>query len=195
MIPVSLKQEPVNFNDTVRVPGQSFLSLNPHPKRDEWRPYWTKVLPNLRLEYKGICSYSATWIPHSTGSHSVDHFLPKDLYPFLAYEWNNFRYCSSRFNSRKRIKNILDPFTIQPGWFEINFNNMLIRPASHLSQSLKDEINNSIDILKLNSDDILVEERLIYLQDFETGEISFDYLQRKTPFIAYELVRQNIVIL
>jgi hypothetical protein len=72
---------------------------------------------------------------------------------------------------------------------------MLIRPASHLSQSLKDEINNSIDILKLNSDDILVEERLIYLQDFETGEISFDYLQRKTPFIAYELLRQNIVIL
>jgi hypothetical protein len=192
MIPISLKPEPANFDASVRIPGQNFLRSNPHPKHNEWKPYWTNALPDLRIAYNEICAYSATWIPHSTGGHSVDHFDSKTINPHLAYEWSNFRYCSSRFNSRKGVKTIADPFSIHYNWFEINFSNMLIQPADYLAPTIKNEINASIDILGLNSDDKLVEERLSYFQYFHNGDISFSYLERKAPFIAYELRRQGL---
>lgn len=192
MIPVTPKPEPTNFDDAVRQPGRAFLVQNPHPKYNEWKSYWTRALDDLRTAHDGICAYSATWIPHSVGSHSVDHFISKDASPHLAYEWSNFRYASGRFNGRKGTKNVLDPFLIGTGWFQINFNNMFIRPDPHLNDQQRREILDTIDTLHLNSDDKLVEERIGYVENFRNGHISFAYMQQKAPFIAFEMERQGL---
>ena len=192
MIPVTPKPEPTDFNNKVRQPGHAFLAQNPRPKNNEWKKYWTHALDDLRTAHDGICAYSATWIPHSVGSHSVDHFIPKDTSPNLAYEWSNFRYASGRFNGRKGTQTVLDPFLIGVGWFQINFNNMLISPAPHLNDRLRREISDTIDILHLNRDDKLVEERIGYVVNFRNGIISFAYMRQQAPFIAFEMERQGL---
>ena len=194
MIPVTPMPEPGSFDGKVRQPGRIFLVQTPNPNYKEWKgkDYWTRALDDLRIAYNGICAYSATWIPHSTGSQSVDHFSSKDLFPHLAYEWSNFRYSSGRFNGRKGNRIILDPFLIQAGWFQINFNTMFIRPDPNLGPQLQDQIIDAIDKLHLNRDDKLVEERIVYMQYLKGGQIDFKFLRQNAPFIAFELERQGL---
>ncbi len=196
MIQVAVKPEPPSFNVQVRIPGKAFLAVNPNPKNSkEWsnREYWQRSLPDLRSSYNKICSYCAQWIPHGTGSHSVDHFQPKSSRPDLAYEWSNLRYVSSRFNSRKRIKQIVDPFEIDGNWFELDFSSLFVHPNSQLDTATIDRIKLTIDILKLNEDDLLVEERQEYFTLYSTGDINFDYLKSRAPFIASEVIRQRVL--
>lgn len=193
MIPIALKPEPPNFSDTVRNPGQEFLKQVPNPTTKEWKEhaFWQKILPDMRRAYNSLCSYCATWIPHSTGSHSIDHFISKAVIPTLAYEWDNFRYVSSRFNSRKGTRFILDPIDIDYGWYTLDFCSFLIKPNSDLSEENRKLVSDTIDILKLNDDEKLVTERQTWFCDLLNGEINFDHLKKKAPFIAYELERQN----
>ncbi|MCP4370629.1 MAG: hypothetical protein GY797_21330 [Deltaproteobacteria bacterium] len=195
MIPVQPKPEPENFDQRVGKPGANFLKEVPQPTNSQWKgkEYWQKVLPDMRRAYYCTCAYCAQWIPHGTGNHSIDHFLPRSKYPELAYEWSNFRYVSSRFNSRKGIRTILDPFQIEEGWFVLDFISFFIEPDSNLPTNIQDAIRETIEVLRLNKDEDLVKERQTWFEDFQTGEISFSHLKKMSPFIAYELERQRLV--
>jgi hypothetical protein len=194
MLPVQPKPEPANFNRQVRTPGLAFLKTNPNPKSTEWKAYWQHALPDMKSQYNEICSYCATWIPHSTGSHSIDHFMSKQRFPKLAYEWSNFRYVSSRFNSRKGTRVILDPFTLQPGTFIIDFTTLFIKPNSNILNAREQQrAAETIRILRFNDDDELVRERLQYYQDYIRHLITLDFLERRAPFISFEIRRQNLV--
>ena len=193
MIPVQLQSEPEDFFERVTKDGKKFLLLNPQPTSQEWKgkEYWQRALPDMRQAYQRVCAYCCHWIPHSTGSHSIDHFVPKSQQPDLAYDWANFRYVSSRFNSRKGTKAILDPFKILNESFIIDFSSFLIHPNSDLSPDKQVEVRETIKCLKLNSDDDLVTERQTYFFEYQTGEISFEHLEKRAPFIAYEVLRQG----
>jgi len=193
VIPIKPKPEPSDFAKLVRKPGNSFLSITPHPTAQEWekRDYWRKALPAMSVSYKRICAYCAHWIPHSTGTHSIDHFIPKSIKPSLAYEWTNFRYVSSRFNSRKGVKTILDPFELQEGWVTLDLASFLLKPNRDLLSEQKQQVSDTIEILKLNSDDKLVQERQGWIEDFLSGQYTFAFLSEKAPFIASELLRQG----
>lgn len=195
MIPVQLQPEPEFFDRSVRTPGTKFLKEIPHPKSHQWRgkEYWQKALPDMRKVYQETCAYCAQKIPYGTGNHSIDHFLPKDNYPALAYEWSNFRYVSSRLNSYKGKHHILDPFEIEVGWFVLSFSSFFIEPNPTLSPETQKAIQETIEVLKLNKDEDLVEERWEWFQRFQSGNISFSHLQEMCPFIAYELERQGLV--
>ena len=56
----------------------------------------------------------------------------------------------------------------------------------------KQAIENTINRLKLNDDDNLVQSRANIVKDYAKEEFTFDYLRRKYPFIASELERQNL---
>ncbi|MCF0056855.1 hypothetical protein [Dyadobacter sp. CY356] len=196
MLPIQAKPEPANFDLNVRQPGLNVLLIHPNPTEKEWKgkEFWQKSLPELRTAYNQICVYSSTWIPHSTGTHSVDHFIPKKLRPDLAYEWNNFRYVSTRFNSRKGLKTILDPFLMVEFLFQIDFKTLFIKPnAAIVDNAVLVSVQNTIKILKLNDDDELVKERFEYCTLYWNNEITFDYLSKKVPLIALELQRQNLI--
>ncbi len=196
MIPVLQQPEPPDFEALVRQPGKVFLQANPNPSSWGNREYWQKALPRMRKAYKKLCSYSAQWIPKATGNHSIEHYLPKDKHPLQAYEWDNFRYVSARFNSRKGIKAILDPFQIGQNWFVIDFTSFFVKPNSDLnflSDSQKQLVRDTIEILKLNDDDDLVEERKEFFDDYKSQAITFLYLEKKAPFIAHEVKRQGLL--
>ena len=193
MIPVSPQPEYPAFDNVVRQPGLTFLRRNPNPTTKQFRRhnYWKKAAGNLYTAYSGLCAYTSL---HLAELESVDHFLPKAKYPRLAYEWDNFRVARRKINSRKGdTERILDPFRVRIGWFVLDFPSCLVRAGTGIGREIEKKVNLTIDILQLNNDDMLVQERcnwLVYLAD---GEITIEFLDRCYPFLSAEIRRQGIV--
>lgn len=123
---------------------------------------------------------------------SVDHFVPKTVDPNLAYEWSNFRLSSLKLNSYKGSHtDVLDPFHILHAWFALNFTNFLVEANAGLAPQIEADVRRTIDVLRLNSDDVLVNLRFKIVRDYAKERVNFDYLTTYYPFIAYELERQN----
>ncbi len=190
MIPVQPQPEPPEFHQRVRVPGQDFLMTTPSPKQDDWdgKEHWRRAIPDLRIAYRGICAYSSLRIlPVEVAT--VDHFVPRKTHPHLAYEWSNFRLARHRINTKKREFTILDPFTIGNDWFVLDFSTFMVHPNDNLPEDQKGKIRETIRRLDLNHQDY-VEMRAEWYTEFKNNLQS---LERYSPFIAYEMRRQEIV--
>ena len=123
---------------------------------------------------------------------SLDHFLPASRFRHLAYEWNNYRLACGQVNSYKGDStDIIDPFLVRDGWFVIDFPSCLVRPAAELPQQIKEQIERSIEVLKLNSADHFVQERCDIILEFLGGHLSLDFLFRRYPFVGKEIERRG----
>ena len=108
--------EPVDFRAKAEEPGNAWLAANPAAKRP--KDYWTPFKPALAQGFRDRCAYSAMYEPVGT----VDHFVSWHEDRSKAYEWGNYRYCAAWVNaskSKKPVADILDPFEIENGWFEL----------------------------------------------------------------------------
>ena len=192
MIPVQQQPEPADFDLRVRQPGLQFLNnADSSAQRAQLPSLWQRIKRELHGAYGGICAYTCMYL---VGTGSVDHFLPKKANPWLAYEWSNYRLSSERANSRKgEHTGILDPFQIGSRWFELVFPGCLVVPGENLPPSRIPAAMRTIELLKLNDDDDLVQERcnvVMYLRD---GLVQLGFLERRYPFIADELKRQDLL--
>jgi hypothetical protein len=193
VIPIAPQPEPLEFDLQVRQPGLHFLATNPSPSSNDWEAHWSRAIPWLIEGYKHICAYSCLRIYRDANDPTVDHYLPKSKYPTLAYEWANFRLCTLRMNRRKwNHEDVLDPFIIQPGWFVLDFQTVLIKPNTTLDDGLRNRVKATIERLKLNHEQD-IQARLSRIQDYIQGHYTFDHLRTEAPFIAYELMRQELV--
>ncbi|MFH1636136.1 MAG: hypothetical protein ABIG63_19265 [Chloroflexota bacterium] len=77
----------------------------------------------------------------------------------------------------------------EPDLFIIDFDTMIIKPNSGITDEQEHAVKDTILILKLNMDEDLVQERKEYFDLYHNGDISLVYLQQKASFIAYELSR------
>lgn len=195
MIHVDLRPEPDHFDIAVRKPGNVFLAKTPQPTSTEWKQhaYWTKISQALHDSYTGICAYTCHWIAYDTGGLTVEHFLPKSKHPRKAYEWDNYRLVCSRLNGRRGTsEKILDPFSIQNGWFTLEFPSLLVKPGIGLAADLIEQIYETCRILKLNDESTCKRSRMKYVANYCAGRIDFQHLESEAPFIAQELARQNL---
>ncbi|WP_255333999.1 HNH endonuclease [Methanosarcina sp. KYL-1] len=190
MIPVQPQLEPSNFNIEVRTPGMQFLNRVRDPTNKQWKNnnYWTRCSQNLYSAYEGICAYTGIWV--SKSSATVDHFIPKSNNPHLAYEWSNYRLSCDKANNNKSNENILDPFQIHYNWFLLDFPSLLVRPNQNILRSDHDNVERTIDTLRLNSE-CFIEDRMHWLKEYIHNS-DFDFLKRHAPFVAYELQRQGL---
>ena len=191
MIPVARQAEPATFATQVRNPGRAFLRKTPKPTKDEWRKanFWTLCLPDLRTSYRHICAYCCFWL---TVDASVDHYLPKSTYQNQAYEWNNYRLAHPKINGYKGDKvGLLDPFSIQPGWFTLDFASCHVKPNPATTKQVQDSVTHTITELKLNIDDSLVQTRFKIVQSYSKSQLDMAFLEGFYPFIAEELKRQG----
>lgn len=196
MMHIDPRPEPDIFNDRVRVPGMKYLTHTPSPTTSEFNnhSYWLRVLRNLHDAYRGICAYSCHWIPYDTGADTVEHFLPKAIYPKQAYEWDNYRLVCGTLNGRKGIfDDVLDPFHIENGWFVMDFPSLQVKPAEGLDGTLTTQVWATINRLRLNHDGTCLRARKRYVKYYCKGCIDMAYLWEEAPFIAYELERQELV--
>lgn len=194
MIQVTSAAEPPNFNNLVRVPGNAFLRSLPTGVTPDWRrrDYWRKIIPELHSAYGGICAYTCHYIPEDTGSNTVEHFQPKKLFPNDAYEWSNYRLVCGRMNGRKGDhQDVVDPFVVVAGMFELDFPSLQVAIGSGLSTANDVLARSTRERLKLN-DDVNIRARLAYVLDYRHGHIARSHITSHAPFIDREMTRQNI---
>lgn len=195
MIKVVAQPEPHEFDELVRQPGNLFLTGCPSPNTKQFasHAYWQRIKSEFRSVYNHVCAYSCQFIPLVTGSDNVEHFSPKNTNPSLAYEWTNYRLVCGRLNSRKGTRTIIDPLSIEDGWFQIKFPSLLISPDPSLPDSLKREIINTINILRLNDEVDCLRSRYRFIDCYCLERFGFDHLYEEAPFLAKELIRQDLV--
>ncbi|PMD95549.1 hypothetical protein BWI97_14430 [Siphonobacter sp. BAB-5405] len=193
MLKIDLHSEPLDFDKDIRTRGLEFLKTTPNPNQNQWKShaYWTSSLETMSNLYNGVCNYCAVKLGRHATKGSIDHFIPKSQNPNLAYEWNNFRFCSTRFNTKKGVGKILDPSTINNDWFCIDFSNLFVcvNPTI-LDPILFKKIDDTITKLALNDDD-LVDERFEYYIEYKNSERTLDNLKKWAPFLASEMIKQN----
>lgn len=199
MIYVTPQPEPQDFDRKVRQKGLAWLrkegiDLNAAlPKRKELPAYWREELDELYAAYGNCCAYLAVFFERTTGEGTVDHFVPKSLRPDLAYEWNNYRLACSRMNSRKRdFSDVLDPFEVKNGWFRLEVVSGRIFPDPHLSDRLRQQVQETIDRLGLDDPDNR-EMRAKHYQDYCEREVTASYLRKHSPFVWMEAKRQGLL--
>jgi 5-methylcytosine-specific restriction endonuclease McrA len=196
VIPVKQQSEPTDFDQKVRIPGHNFLQNNPQPQGENaWKgkEYWRKSLRHLYDVNNHICAYTAAWIPEPEGSPTVDHFIPKSVAPDQAYEWSNFRLACKKANEWKGVyQDILDPFQIGDDWFEIAFLlDLEVKPNPNLNAETQKAVLVTIDRLKLNGPECR-KGRKTWFNDYCSRNITLSFLERRAPFLAHELKRQNL---
>ena len=192
MIPIALEPEPVDFDSKVRQPGLAFLKKNSSPKGKQFRRknYWKNISQELHEAYQRVCAYTCFFIPDGG---TVDHFIPKTTHPSLAYEWSNFRLSSPRANNHKDdSEGIIDPFNMDEGLFEIDFPSCLIKVNSRFDSQTRRQAEETIRILQLNEDDHFVQARCQIMLDYANSEVTLEFLRKRYPFLASEIIRQNI---
>jgi len=157
---------------------------------DRFAPYWTEALDWLLESYDRVCAFCCFRI-HPTASPSVDHMVPKSRAWDQVYEWSNYRLAALRMNARKGVLlSIIDPFDVQPGWFalELTYGQIKPGPATTGDAALRARVADTIERLGLND---FADARLRDIENYEAGDVSLRLLQEESPFVAYELVRQN----
>lgn len=212
MIPVVPAPEPERFDADVRQKGLSAIAelvgepplvrrQGPRIKKvaarreeiptEKFPPYWRNVLPETRVAYGSICAYLSLYIEKATGSATVDHMIPKSKAWDRVYEWTNYRLACAIVNARKSDTELaLDPFEIEPETFALEFVEFQVIPGPRAIGDLQGRVNRTINLLGLNLSDCRAARRE-YVVNYEEAQISLAYLERRAPFIAYELTRQS----
>lgn len=153
--------------------------------------YWTEAIEDLMDAYDEICSYSCFRIHRVTGAASVDHMAPKSRAWNRVYAWDNYRLAAGLLNARKRdFGDVLDPFDVRNGWFQLELIGFQVHPASGYSPGIRDGVQNTIDRLGLN-DSSLRSAREEDALNYWEGDVSFAVLKKESPFVALELRRHG----
>ncbi|MFE8603666.1 hypothetical protein [Archangium violaceum] len=180
--------EPADFDQKVRGPGRAWLRRHRGRTRRP-PPYWRQCNAQLAAAFEERCAYTAMFLG-SPGT--ADHFVSIDEDRALAYEWSNYRYASGWINSRKqavRSSEILDPFRVGEGWFELLLPSLQLRVSERCPSRLRTLAENTLMVLGLRDDERVLRYRRQWLAEYESGDIDLDYLEKKAPLIA-QAVRQ-----
>lgn len=199
MIPVVPAPEPPDFDERVRAPGQRWLRARglpvegPAPGGLELEPHWRACLKQLHRAYRGHCAYLAYYIEPTTGQPSVDHFVPKSRRPDLAYEWSNYRLASAKVNARKGdFDDVLDPFELVEGTFELNLLTGAILPSPRLRSAAREAAEATLRRLRLDDPESRGLRRRLFGQ-YARGDISENVLRFYSPFVWAEARRQHLL--
>ena len=151
--------EPEDFDQEARVPGNAWLAVN---RKGRPKDYWTPFKGKLAEGFRNLCAYSAMYEAVGT----VDHFVSCDEDRTRAYEWANYRYCAAWINSSKnqeRAGNLLDPFDIEDGWFELHLPSLQLRVSAGIPDELRDRAEFVLTRLHLRDDERVMRQRREWL--------------------------------
>ncbi len=184
MIHVTPPPEPTDFDRRARQPGQVWLNRNldaddrlPEGKRppDKWTPFKGQLANGFR----NLCGYSAMFEPVGT----VDHYRCCDNHPRRAYDWDNYRYASGWINSSKGKLDdqILDPFEVQEGWFEIILPSLQLVLSDTIPLERRPKAEFILDKLHLRDDERVIRQRRAWYEMYQAGKLSLVGLEDVAP--------------
>ncbi|MCP1509294.1 hypothetical protein J2Y83_005268 [Pseudomonas marginalis] len=172
--------EPEKFDEKCRKPGDLWLKANPTAERP--RDLWSPFRHALADGFDDRCGYAAMYIPSGT----VDHGISFNEDPLLAYEWSNYRFIDGWINSSKSKQvaaDLLDPFEVQEGWFEISLPSLQLVLTDAVPAEFRARAENTLKKLPLRDDERILRPRRKWLSLYEkTGNL--DMLREMAPLIA-----------
>jgi len=189
LIRVEPPPEPSGFDADVRQPGNHWLAGYPSTTS---RPpdRWTRYKGALADGFNNLCAYNAMYEPVGT----VDHYVSWDEDRTLAYEWSNYRYAAGWINSSKqslKSDQMLDPFEIGDGWFEIILPSLQLRVTSAVPECVKGRAEFVLKRLHLRDDERVIRQRRAWYGLYEEGKLNLDGLWERAPLIAAAVERQH----
>jgi len=197
VIPVHPAPEPADFDEKVRQPGLRWLQNHglplsgPVPPGTQLDPAWRACMKQLHRAYGGHCAYVSCYIEPVTGHRTADHFVPKSRHVELAYEWSNYRLACGKLNARKQnFEDVLDPFEIEERTFELNLCLGSIHPSPRLPGAQRQVAEATLQRLRLDDGECR-RMRKDLIDSYVTGQIDEDILRRYSPFVWYEMRRQD----
>lgn len=181
MIPVAHPiRKPRNFTRDCETPGKAWEHA--HPNSNKFPALWQKFQPELADGFHDRCGWWAMRIADG----AVDHYLSKTKHRKRAYLWTNYRYISPSVNSSKGThdKKVLDPFKIQPGWFEVQLPSMLLRRTALVPPAFQAKADFTLKQLRLVSGHKVRRNRRAWYEDYKKGLITQAGLAAYAPLVA-----------
>jgi hypothetical protein len=173
------------------------LPVQPQPQPQELTlgtKSWRGALNHLYKAYKGICHYGGVLIPREEAS--VDHFIPRETRPDLSATWSNLRLAGECVNGVKANHRILDPFEVEPGWIELNVSSGQVQLGKTLPTQLIGLGQQTCHVLNHHMSGLQAIRQghlEVYLDEHTTDPAALYRLKVVAPYVASEVVRQNIV--
>jgi hypothetical protein len=190
VIPVEPAPEPDGFAENVRAKGLAWIDEQQRPIA-KFPNHWRWCEPHLHAAFHGRCGWAAMAI----SSGQVEHFISQTVCleqgrPGLAYDWANFRYIMPELNSKKgRRPAVLDPFAVQPGWFEIVLPQLHLRMTERVPDSYREIAHTTLEFLGLTNGPKLMRLRRKYMQQYRDGKTRIAFLEDDFPLLADALRR------
>jgi hypothetical protein len=187
VIPVKRVDEPPEFEQRTRAPGQAWLQAKDYLHRSGPQDYWSWCAEPLREAFHERCGWLAMYIADGHVEHFVSWNECKHVEPQLAYEWSNYRYILPRLNSRKQHRpSLLDPFDVGPGWFRVELPSLLLVCTEVIPEAVRVRAQATIDHLGLvgRGDDRIRGLRRRWLQRYRDGHLSLAGLSAVAPVVA-----------
>lgn len=190
MIPVPNPiPEPPSFDRECRQKGRQWLTgLTDLPDRP--KDFWSPFRPDLRRGFGRRCGYYAMYLHDGQVDHSTSWKTSVTRgTPELAYEWDNFRFIDGALNSRKGTQDeqLLDPFEVQAGWFEIDLPTLFLR-AVGVPPERQDAAQRTLNRLELDQGPRALELRWEWYDQHQRG-LPFEQLQEFAPLVADAIQR------
>jgi hypothetical protein len=191
MIPVIPPAMPANFEAEVGQPGNAWVAANPSSTR---RPpaLWQACSAALAQGFGKRCAYAAMLDP--TGG-TVDHYYSWINYPYLAYDWENYRFASAAFNSSKKDVDdaVLDPFDVKAGWFEILLPSLQLIVTDAVPEKYRAKADYTLARLKLGHGARAVKWRQTWYQMYQDDKLPLETLREVAPLIAAAIDKQLLL--
>lgn len=189
MIPVPNPiPEPKDFDAKCRKKGSKWLVDHPGSRRP--KDYWSPFRGDLSTGFGDRCGFGAMWIPSGT----VDHFISCNEDESQAYEWTNYRFVDGWMNSaksKKKSKDILDPFLVEDGWFEILLPSMQLALSPFIPDAIRALAEATIHALPLRDDERVIRVRREWYRMYEDGDLTLSGLRAKAPLIAAAVEKRD----
>ena len=178
--------EPADFQEKARTSGVAWLA--DHPDAERPKDYWTPFKAALARGFRDLCAYSAMYEPVGT----VDHYISCHEDRSKAYEWANYRYCAAWINSSKGrtpAANLLDPFEIEDGWFELLLPSLQLRVSDTIPDEFRGRAEYVLNRLHLRDDERVMRQRSAWYSLYQCGELNPGGLEKRAPLIAAAIAK------
>jgi hypothetical protein len=123
----------------------------------------------------------------------VDHFLSCKHERHLAYEWSNYRFAAGWINSSKQNVDgeVLDPFELENGWFEILLPSLQLVLTDKIPRKLRAKARFTIERLHLKDDERVLRQREAWYRLYREGDLTLDGLHQVAPLVAAAVEKQD----
>lgn len=176
--------EPMEFDSRARQPGLRWLAQ--HPGKKPIPDKWSQFKPRLADGFRQLCGYTAMFEPVGT----VDHFVSVKADRALAYEWSNYRFASAWVNSSKQdAENVLDPFEVEDGWFEILLPSLQLVLTDAVPIEHRGRAEFTLRRLHLRDDERVIRQRREWYRLYQEGHLTLAGLRIRAPLIAQAVER------